>query len=167
MVYSVCVVWKYDHGQCSNICTYTGVYVRQNGIFLANNSAISISDIGSADNNRVQCVTDRMPCCRSQANIPAVGEWFFPGDVGGVPILDGGATTFYRNRGDDGTVNLLRVSNDVMMPTGQFCCVVPDATGVNQWACVTIGEYNYTQLDTSAAKAIISQGYYTLSTHNT
>ena len=89
-----------------------------------------ISDIGREDNNRLQCVTDRMPCCM-------VGNWFFPGDGGRVPSLII-AETFGRTRGSDGTVNLHRLSNDVTMPTGQYCCVVPDATGVNQWACVTI-----------------------------
>ena len=75
-----------------------------------------------------------MPCCRSET----VGEWFFPGDGGVVPALSSGAMTFSRTRGDDGTVNLLRVRNDVMMPTGQYCCVVPDATGVDQLACIMI-----------------------------
>ena len=62
-----------------------------------------------------------------------------------VPSIGSGAnmaTTFYRNRGDDGTVNLNRVSNDVMMPTGQYCCVVPDATGVMQSACVNICKFD-------------------------
>ena len=52
----------------------------------------------------------------------------------------GSATTFYRNRGDDGTVNLNRLNSDVMMPTGMFCCVVPDATGVNMSTCAIISE---------------------------
>ena len=94
-----------------------------------------ISEIGETDtsenpppnsNNGLQCVTDRMPCCSSQ--VSRAGDWHFPDDGGMVPSFSGGATTFYRNRGDDGTVNLNRVSNDVMMPTGQYCCVVPDAT---------------------------------------
>ena len=129
-------------GSVNVVCTYTGVYLRQNGIFLANNSAILISDIGRASNNRLQCVTDRTPCCTSQFQpyIPAIGNWFFPDDGGWVPSLSGGDATFGRNRGSDGTVNLLRVSNDVMMPTGQYCCVVPDASGVDQWACVNVGE---------------------------
>ena len=97
-----------------------------------------ISDIGREDNNRLQCVTDRIPCC--QSNSPAVGNWFFPDDGGAVPSLTGGATTFFRTRGTGGRVNLHRVSNDVMMPTGQYCCVVPDATGVDQSACVILCE---------------------------
>ena len=72
------------------------------------------------------------------------GEWFFP-DGGMVPQLrETGdtitAATFYKNRGDDGSVNLNRLNNDVMMPTGRFCCVVSDATSVSQWACAVICE---------------------------
>ena len=49
------------------------------------------------------------------------------------------ATTFYINRGDDGTVNLNRVNDDVMMPTGRFCCVVPDATSTVVTVCSYLG----------------------------
>ena len=103
---------------------------------LHNNSAISISNVGRAANNRLQCVTDSMSCCKREG----AGNWFFPGDGGGVPSLHLQPDTFGRDRGSAGTVNLHRVSNDVMMPTGQYCCVVPDATGVMQLACVNIGE---------------------------
>ena len=95
-----------------------------------------ISDIGSTGNDRLQCVTDRMPCCQT----PAAGNWFFPDNEGAVPSISSGATTFSRNRGNDGTVNLHRLNSNVMIPTGQYCCVIPDATGVMQWACVRIGE---------------------------
>ena len=50
------------------------------------------------------------------------------------------AVSFYRNRGfDDGTVNLNRLSG-VMMPTGLFCCEVPDARDIMQTVCANIGE---------------------------
>ena len=101
-------------------------------MFLANNSAVFISDIGDMTNTRLQCVTDRMPCCATNPH----GEWFFP-DEGGVVPTQGNGTTFRRNRGDDGTVSLNRASG-AMSPTGQYCCVVPDATGVMQWACIII-----------------------------
>ena len=110
-------------------------------MFLPDNSAVFISDIGDADNNRLQCITDRTPCCSSLPN--RAGEWYFPDDGGIVPPIGSGdtmATMFFRDRGDDGTVNLNRVSNDVMMPTGQYCCEVPDATGVNRMACAIICE---------------------------
>ena len=52
----------------------------------------------------------------------------------------GTTVSFYRNRGyDDGTVNLNRPSG-VMMPTGLFCCEVPDALDVLQSICATISE---------------------------
>jgi hypothetical protein len=48
------------------------------------------------------------------------------------------AVSLYRTRGDDGTVNLNRLSG-VMMPTGLFCCEVPDAAGDTQSLCANIG----------------------------
>ena len=117
---------------------YTGVYLSLNGTVPLNNSDILISEIGNSTDNILQCVTDRIPC---RANPNAVGNWFFPGDGGEVPSLTG-ATTFGRSRGSDGTVNLHRVHNDVMMPTGQFCCVVLDATSTNVIVCANIGQKN-------------------------
>ena len=104
-----------------------------------NNSHIIISEIAgqaySSANNGLQCITDRRPCCSSQQN--RAGEWLFP-DGGMVPPV-GSATSFYRNRGDDGTVNLNRLNDDVMMPTGQFRCVVPDATDTVMTLYANIG----------------------------
>jgi hypothetical protein len=49
------------------------------------------------------------------------------------------AVSFYRNRGeDDGTINLNRPSG-VIIPTGLFCCEVPDFAGDSQSLCVYIG----------------------------
>ena len=77
-----------------------------------------------------------MPCCKFGSH---QGKWVFP-DGGEVPRQSSG-TTFYRNRGfNDGTVNLNRVNYDVMMPTGRFCCVVPDATNTDVTVCVNIGK---------------------------
>ena len=128
------------------VCTYTGVYLSLKGVVYPNNSDIMISEIGETDtsenqppnsNNGFQCVTDRIPCCRFQGG--QQGEWYFPN---GTAVTGQGTTTsFYTSRGrDDGTVILNRVSNDVMMPTGQYCCIVPDATGVNRSTCIMICE---------------------------
>ena len=84
----------------------------------------------------------RRPCCA--ALVGRAGEWFFP-NKDKVPIFIDG-TTFYRNRGDDGTVNLNRVSSDVLMPTGRFCCVVPDATSTQVTICANIGTVNVSKL---------------------
>ena len=121
----------------------TGVYLSLKGVVYPNNSVILITEIeqtNTTSNNGLQCITDRMFCCVASK----IGEWFFPnGET--VPIRGEGAnsaTSFYRNRGpgEDGTVKLNRVNNDVMMPTGRFCCVVPDANNVNQRACANIGK---------------------------
>ena len=56
-----------------------------------------------------------------------------------VPLLGAGPTAFYRNRGDDGTVNLNRVNNTVIMPTGRFCCVISDATSAEVTVCSYLG----------------------------
>ena len=86
----------------------------------------------------LQCITDRMPCCRSSPN--TAGEWFFPDGTMVPGQCTGQGTTFCRNRGeDDGTVHLNRISN-VMSPTGLFCCEVPDATGVMQRICARVCE---------------------------
>ena len=109
-----------------------------------NNSVILITEIeetNATSNNGLQCITDRMPCCA--AGGARAGEWFFP-DGSLVPVIGRGqhrATTFYRSRGDDGTVNLNRLNSDVMMPTGRFCCVVPDDSSTDVTVCANIGEW--------------------------
>ena len=121
------------------------MYLSLKGVVYANNSVIPITEIGQTDtsmpppansNNGLQCITDRMPCCRFPPN--RFGQWQFPNktNVG----YHGSTASFYRNRGDDGTVNLNRVGGSVMMPIGQFCCIVRDATEVDQTVCANIGE---------------------------
>ena len=121
-----------------------GVYLSLKGMIYANNSAIQITEIGETDpvtdlNEGLQCVTDRMPCCR---NAFRAGEWYMYTGHDRI-ILPGPSpdvVSFYRNRGhDDGTVNLNRPS-DVMSPTGLFCCEVLDAAGDIQALCANIGK---------------------------
>ena len=126
------------------IYQHTGIYLSLKGTVYANNSVISITEIGETDtpatpahdsNNGLQCISDRMPCCRFGGG--HVGEWFFPDGT----MVPGNGPTFYRNRGgDDGTVNLNRANTNVVSPTGLFCCVVPDATGIDQTVCVSLGK---------------------------
>ena len=120
---------------------YVGVYLSLKGVVYANNSMIRITDIGETNpdndlNNGLQCITDRMPCCR---NAFRAGEWYmYTPNRAIVPMLST-AVSFYRNRGyDDGTVNLNRPSG-VIMPTGLFCCEVPDVAGDSRSLCVYIG----------------------------
>ena len=100
------------------------------GVAYANSSVIQITEIGHAG---LQCITDKMPCCGDPPH--RAGEWYFP-DGTRVPIR-GHATSFYRFRGD-GTVSLNRKNSRVMMPTGRFCCEVPDATNALHTVCAII-----------------------------
>ena len=135
---------------CNDI--HTGVYLSLNGVVYANNSAIQITDIEQTDpdsslNEGLQCITDRVPCCRTLPN--RFGEWYFPPDGTTAVPPASSATSFYRNRGNDGTVNLNRVNINVISPTGLFCCEVPDAAGDIRPVCANIGKrlidshYNY------------------------
>ena len=130
-------------------CNSAGVYLSLKEEVYLNNSVILITEIeqttttsdrmtDTTSNNELQCITDKRPCCATPPNRD--GEWFFP-DGGVVPVIgkeQNRATTFYRSRGDDGTVNLNRVNSEIMMPTGRFCCEVPDAMSNNQVLCVNI-----------------------------
>ena len=118
-----------------------GVYLSLKDVVYANNSVIQITEIGETNpdndlNEGLQCITDRMPCCRFTFR---AGEWYMYTPE--RTIVPGPTTmSFYRNRGcDDGTVNLNRPSG-VLMPTGLYCCEVPDALNVMQRACATISE---------------------------
>ena len=108
-------------------------------MFIPNNSQVNINNIGlSSDipNGALQCITDRVPCCLSQNS--RFGEWYLPNRI----LVHGAISTreFYRNRGDNGNVSLNH-PRDIMSPTGEFCCEIPDATDTSQTLCVNIGEF--------------------------
>ena len=126
--------------------TATGdrVYLSLKGTVYANNSAIHITEIGET-NTGLQCITDRRPCCSAFGG--RTGEWLFPNGTA-VPIQDV-STSFYRTRGDDGTVNLNRRNNNIFMPTGLFCCEIPDALDIMQTLCVNISEQRQLLLATT------------------
>ena len=119
--------------------SFLGVYLALRGVSYDNNSNINIRNINESSDNpngALQCVTDKTPCC-SQS--PGHGAWIFPN---GTLVQESTSTmAFYRDRGDNGEVFLNR-PNDVMAPTGLFCCRVPDATGTNQTLCVNIGKFH-------------------------
>ena len=108
----------------------------------ANNSIIQNTNIGETDHHSshndsegLQCVTDRKPCCGSQ-----IGEWYFPN--GTTVPRQHSAASFYRNEGDDGAVNLNRISYNAVSLSGLFCCEIPDATDTLQRMCATISKLN-------------------------
>jgi hypothetical protein len=108
-----------------------GVHIRLRGRIIEENDSVSITDIGE-NNAAVLCMTDKMECCKSM--VGGTGEWYYPNNdtVGTV----GGSEDFYRNRGQ--RVVRLNRRNNAMMPTGPFCCEVPDRNNVMQRMCVMI-----------------------------
>jgi hypothetical protein len=122
-----------QHAHCG--CTDVGVYLLQGETVYSHNSFIFIEET-----TKLQCITDRRPCCM----VVRLGQWYFP-DGTRVPVIGMGATmatSFYRNRGNDGTVNLNRLNTNVDMPTGLFCCEVSDAAhDSNQTLCINIGKF--------------------------
>ena len=118
---------------------HSGVYLSLKGEVYANNSAIPITEIGETNttsNTALQCIADRRPCCQTPPT--RFGEWYFP-DGTTVPV-QGSAMTFYRNRGDNGIINLNRINTNIISPTGLFCCEMPDAIGVIYRVCANIGK---------------------------
>ena len=119
------------------------MYLSFDRMVYANNSVIQINEIGETDtytaqNEGLQCITDRMPCCVN-AQLRA-GEWLFPN--GTAVHTHDNARSFYTNWRDDGSVNLNLLSSDTLLPllTGLFCCVVPDARDRVQTVCTEIRE---------------------------
>ncbi len=108
-----------------------GVHLLLNGARYVNNSEILIFEIGQ-DNEALQCVTNKIPCCRTTRT----GQWYYPN--GTQVSVKGHSHFFYRDRGNNGTVNLNRFNENITSPTGQFCCVVPDSNDTNQALCVSI-----------------------------
>ena len=105
------------------------------GAFIAKDSNVNIRNIGYS-NGALQCITDKTSCCET----PTVGEWLLPSGASIQQTVSNGME-FYVTRGSSGEVWLNRPS-DVMSPTGQFCCRVPDATDTNQILCVNIGKHH-------------------------
>ena len=113
------------------ISAIPGVYLTLGGQPYGNGSSILIGEIGEGD-GALLCVTDLVQCCRDGA----LGNWFYP-NRSSVRV-DGSNDDFYRDRGL-GIVRLNR-RNNAMSPTGQFCCMVPDATSTDRTTCINISE---------------------------
>ena len=115
---------------------FAGVYLSLKGVVCANNSLVTMNEIGRKDDS-IKCITDKKPCCTSPFR---VGQWLFP-DRNVVPIAAAPATSFYRYRSDVGGIYLNRLNSDITDPTGQFCCMVPDATDEIQTLCINISKF--------------------------
>ena len=111
----------------------TGVYLSLKGVVYANNSFVTVTEIGEGDDS-LKCITDHLRCCRNFR----LGEWYFP-NGSAVPIPQF-ATSFYRLR-SDGYVYLNRLNSNITHPVGQFCCVLPDATNTYRTLCINLSKY--------------------------
>ena len=82
------------------------------------------------DENILRCHTNKANCCRP-ASSGGIGEWRFPNESMVRRVGDG--DDFYRNRGS-GVVKLNWRQN-ARIPTGLFCCEIPDP---DQKACIGV-----------------------------
>ena len=95
-------------------CQHIFPYVSFMGEILANHSYVDISQVGTSDNNSVQCHTDLTTCC-SSAQGPYRGDWIFPN---GTNLLFA-RSVFERHR--DQRVDLRRSRGGTEL-SGIYCC---------------------------------------------
>ena len=105
---------------------------------LTNISTISITNISAEGDFEMNlhselliCFSDKRHCC--QTNL--LGEWYLP---------DGSSASQSQNfvvtRRDNGAVILTRSKDNVLSPTGSFCCSVQNSNDVIVNACIHIGK---------------------------
>ena len=112
------------------------VSLHHNEMRLMNNSVLLASSV-RVNEAAIVCRTARRPCCKTTKKY---GEWYYPDNTSVVPNMDTG-WSFYRDRRDNGTVNLHRVHENNI--TGKFCCQVPDknCNGLNHTLCIELGNF--------------------------
>lgn len=115
-----------------------GVYISLKETVYANNSVISIREIGETRSYGLQCVTDKKPCCNSEHK---AGEWYFPNGSIIIAVQENHGP-FFVSRDDRGKIILNYVNgiNDILSPSGPYCCGVQDANGLKQSLCAIISE---------------------------
>lgn len=101
------------------------------GQYIANRSAIQLSELGEGD-NALFCLTDKTDCCRERPN--RFGEFYYPNRVQ-VPNA-GLLHDFYRDRGNQ----FIRLNRREWAtgPIGRYCCNIPDVGGAIQKLCVNL-----------------------------
>ena len=126
---------------------------------------IPISEIGEKE-DALLCITDLRECCKRNqtlSNEGALGNWFYPNESA-VGTLEHFSSDqgFYKNR--DRSVVLLHRKGNITVPTGQFCCDIPDATNEKVTICIDVINSN------SISSPVLTSGdeyYKTSSTTNT
>ena len=111
------------------------------------NSQVAIDTIRDTTETALTCSTDSTICCTAQDNpnsASGFGYWLFPNGtaVTSLRILDVNEsdTDLLYSVGDTGALRLYR-RGSVSGPTGSYCCVIPDNTGVIQAFCVQLGKW--------------------------
>lgn len=89
----------------------------------------SLVNLNVTDKNILECYTDKESCCKFDKG--GEGKWLFPN--GSMVNTSAVGDDFYRNRGQ-GVVNLNWRQN-ARIPTGLFCCEIPDP---DQKACIGV-----------------------------
>ncbi len=113
--------------------------------YAAMNSQVAIETIGDTTETALTCRTGSTICCTAQDNPNAIGlgDWLFPNETAikrRLDVTDSDTDILYRSR-DTGALRLHR-RGSVSGPTGSYCCVIPDNTGVTRAFCVQLGKYN-------------------------
>ncbi len=108
------------------------------------NSQVAIDTIGDTTETALTCRTDSTICCRGQDNpnsANGLGEWLLPNGTVVIRRLDitDTDTDLLYSVGDTGALRLHR-RGSVLGPTGSYCCVIPDNTGVDVTFCVQLGK---------------------------
>ena len=110
-----------------------------NGTTYDRDIAISITEIGEAESAAVLCRTDLTTCCTgAQTGGGGRGHWIYPN---GTNVGHSQSRyDIFRSRGDM-VVRLHRTDDDVMVPTGQYCCEVAAMGNSNARICITLSKY--------------------------
>ena len=112
-----------------------GVWLSLDGQLHSNNSAIELRELYEShdDSHTLMCVTPKRPCCASPPH--RFGQWYYPNRS--AVSIDGTGNSFYRDRGDDGTVRLHRRGiASLSAAMGQYCCEIPNANYIQHRLCV-------------------------------
>ncbi len=113
--------------------------------YVAGNSQVAIDTIRDTTETALTCRTDSIICCTGQDNpnsANGIGDWLLPNGTSvtrNLDITDSDTDLLY-SVGDTGALRLHR-RGSVSGPTGSYCCVIPDNTGVILAFCVQLGKW--------------------------
>ena len=112
----------------------TGVYLSLNEGFLHNGSTIPYIEIGHEDNRVTEeslvCHSDKADCCETTNE----GDWYLPDGS----VITSNSKEFSVTRSDEGKIRLYR-KTEIISSTKTLCCIVRDASDINQTVCVNSG----------------------------